>query len=133
MSEGIGELIHDVAVKVHIVKDDTRETHKEKPKQPKEVRATFQSFTVSNTSIDNAVCILRHAPNRRRAIIQFVTGGPVALASTKADAIAQGSSSALWATAAAGPIVLETTNEVWANSSQAGSTTVSVIAEYDEV
>jgi|SRR5690348_4155838 len=117
------------AVKVHIVRDDTKHVV-EKPKQPKEVRATFRSFTLSNTL--EAQMILGHAPSRRRAVLQFTTAGPIVLGSTKAAVLAQNSDTAQINVAAAGPIVLETTNEVWATSTVAGNTNCAVIAEYDE-
>lgn len=127
------DLIHEIehAVKVHIVGDDTKKEHAPaKPKQPKEVRTTYRTFTVNNTT--GAVMLLGHAPNRIQAIIQFVAAGPVDLADNQADAIKGDNTSASWASAAAGPVKILTTGELWAASTQAGLTTISVIAEYQE-
>lgn len=127
------ELLHEIvdAVKVHIVKDDTKEHHgPSKPKQPREVRTTYQTFTLSNST--GPAMLLGHAPNRIQAILQFVAAGPVDLADNRADAVKGDNSSASWASAAAGPIKIFTTGELWAASNQAGATTVSVIAEYEE-
>jgi hypothetical protein len=127
------EILHEIehAVKVHIVGDDTKKEHyPTKPRQPKEIRATFHNYLVSN-SVD-PVMILGHAPNRIQAIIQIVSAGPVDLAASRADVERSDSTNAHLASGATGYIRLYTTGEVWANSTQAGVSTISVIAEYEE-
>lgn len=126
---GIVQEIVD-AVKVHIVKDDTKESHPIKPRQPREVRATFHNYPISNAT--PPVMILGHAPNRIQALIQIVSAGPIDLAGSAADVIKSDSANAHLASGATGYVRLFTTGEVWANSTQAGVSTISVIAEYEE-
>ena len=126
------DIIHEIehAVKVHIVGDDTKPAGPVKPKQPREVRATFHNYTVSNAT--PPVMILGHAPNRIQAVIQIVSAGPVDFAGSAADVERSDSTNAHLASGATGYLRLFTTGEVWANSTQAGVSTVSVIAEYEE-
>ena len=126
------DIIHEIvdAVKVHIVKDDTKHDHPQKPKQPKEIIATYRQFTVSNTT--EPVMILGHAPNRTRAIVQITNGGPVAIGASRAAVVAQNSDVAEWVVAANGPVTMYTTKEVWAQNTVAGFSNIAVIAEYEE-
>lgn len=125
------EILHEIeamVAKVHIVKDDTKEIVK--PRQPKEIRSTYRTFSLSNTS--DPVMLLGHAPNRVQAILQFTAAGPIILGSDRATVLRQGSDSTQINVAAAGIIVLKGTNEVWATSTVAGVTNAAVIAEYEE-
>lgn len=126
------DIIHEIehAVKVHIVGDDTKTEKPAKAKQPKEIRSTFANYQVSNAT--PPAMILGHAPNRIQAIIQIVSAGPVDLANNRADVLKSDSTNAHLASGATGYIRLFTTGEVWANSTQAGVSTISVIAEYEE-
>lgn len=124
----VDELID--AVKVHIVRDDTKVPVEERPKAPKEVRTTFRTFTLSNTLEPQQ--ILGHAPNRLYAILQFTTSGPIVLGNSLAQVKAQNSDVAQINVAAAGPITIHGTNEVWGWSTVAGLTNCAVIAEYSE-
>ena len=117
------------AVKVHIVRDDTK--HKEeKPKQPKEIRTTYRTFTLTNTGVPQM--LLGHAPNRIQTILQFTTAGPVVIGPDQTSVAKADNTCAQINVAAAGPITLKTTNELWAQSTVAGLTNVAVIAEYEE-
>lgn len=123
----IDELVD--AVKVHIVKDDTKEVE-HRAKAPKETRTTFRTFTLSNTL--EPQMILGHAPTRTQAVLQFTTGGPIVLGNSRAAVVAQNSDVAQINVAAAGPITIHGTNEIWGWSTVAGLTNCAVIAEYSE-
>jgi hypothetical protein len=115
-------------VDVRVVEDKTRP--EVKPKQPKEVRTTYRTFTLSNATEPQQ--LLGHAPNRIQAVLQFTSAGPVVLGSSRSDVVAQNSNTAQINVAAAGIIVLKTTGDLWAQSTVAGNTNVGVIAEYEE-
>lgn len=128
MSNFLEEIVD--AVKVHIVKDDTKEKGPPRPQQPKEVKTTYHTFTLSNTL--EPQLLLGHAPNRISAILQFTTAGPVVLGASRAAVVAQNSDVAQINVAAAGPITIHGTNELWGWSTVAGNTNCAVIAEYEE-
>lgn len=113
-------------VPVHLVKDSTKDAAAA-PKAPREVNATFSTFSVGNSQ--DAVTILPHAPHRKRALIQ-ITAGPANLGSTKADVKAQGNGTAAFQ-AFAGAFELSTTREVWAYSANAGAVAIAVVQEFD--
>jgi len=115
-------------VDVRVVEDKTRV--EVKPKQPRAVRDTFRTFSLSNTG--EPQMLLGRAPNRLYSILQFTSAGPIVLGATRASVVAQNSDVAQINVAAAGPIRLVTTEEVWAHSTVAGATNCAVIAEYEE-
>lgn len=109
-------------VNVRLIEDTTT-----KPKQVRNIRATFSQVTIS-VGNNTPQMLLGHAPNRIRATIE-ITGGQCFLAEDAASAKKQDNATANLQ-AFAGCFYLETTNEVWVSGNVACN--IAIIQEFED-